>query len=321
MNIFFYESFAEEREAISKFLAGTALEAVFTPATIQEQGDRRPPAPLISIRTQSVLPLEWQDELTGILSRSTGYDHLQDYLQRCGKSIPCGYLPLYCNRAVAEQAMLLWMSLLRRLPRQTEHFRSFTRDDLTGRECLDKTLLVVGVGHIGSEIAKIGHGLGMKVYGVDIREKHSYVRYLPLHEGIALADIIVCAMNLTENNRGFFSYERLKAAKRGVIFVNVARGEMAPASGLARLLEEGHLGGIALDVFNHESELAVSLRGGHTSSDPEVQATLQLAGHPQVIMTPHNAFNTEEAVARKAQHSVEQAVHFLRHGSFLWPIP
>lgn len=224
MDIFFYEAFAEEREAIQSCLAGRSIEVGFTPATIQERGDRHPPAALISIRTQSILPLEWRDDLTGILSRSTGYDHLRTYLERCGKSIPCGYLPLYCNRSVAEQAMMLWMALLRKLPQQIAHFHRFRRDGLTGSECRGKVLLIVGVGHIGSEIAWIGQGLGMEVYGVDIEEKHTHVRYLTLHEGLALADIIVCAMNLTEENQGFFSYECLRATKRGLIFVNVARG-------------------------------------------------------------------------------------------------
>jgi D-lactate dehydrogenase len=321
MNVFFYEAFAEERDAIQKCLAGTFIEVGFTPATIQEQGDRHPPAALISIRTQSILPLEWRDDLMGILSRSTGYDHLRAYLDGCGKSIPCGYLPIYCNRSVAEQAMMLWMALLRKLPQQLSHFQRFMRDGLTGRECRGKVLLIVGVGHIGSEIAWIGQGLGMEVHGVDIEEKHTHVRYLALHEGLARADIIVCAMNLTEENQGFFSYELLRATKRGVIFVNIARGELSPAAGLLRLLKEGCLGGIAMDVFNHESELALSLREGLVSSDPEVKATLELANHPQVILTPHNAFNTREAVARKASHSVEQIAYFLQHGHFCWPIP
>lgn len=76
-----------------------------------------------------------------------------------------------------------------------------------------------------------------------------------------------------------------------------------------------------MDVFNRESELAVSLREGLVSSDPEVQATLELANHPQVILTPHNAFNTREAVERKAAHSVEQIAYFQKHGHFRWPIP
>lgn len=321
MDIFFYEAFAEESEAIRRCLAGTPIEAGFTPATIQERGDAHPPAAIVSIRTQSVIPPAWSGELKGILSRSTGYDHLRAYLDLTGKPVPCGYLPLYCSRAVAEQAMMLWMALLRRLPRQMEQFRNFNRDGITGGECLGRTLLVAGVGHIGSEVAGIGQGMGMHVLGADIVEKHGHLRYIGLREGLALADIVVCAMNLTEENRGLFSYELLKAAKRGLIFVNVARGEMSPAAGLIRLLEEGHLGGVALDVFDRESELAVCLRGGKAGGEPEVRDTLALAGHPRVIMTPHNAFNTEEAVERKAAHSVEQAVHFLRHGHFRWPVP
>ena len=67
--------------------------------------------------------------------------------------------------------MLMWMALLRKLPQQIQNFATFYRDGITGSECQGKTLLVVGVGNIGSEVARIGQGLGMNVLGVDIRSK------------------------------------------------------------------------------------------------------------------------------------------------------
>jgi D-lactate dehydrogenase len=273
------------------------------------------------MRTQSVIPIEWAGKLSGILSRSTGYDHLRFYLEKAGRPIPCGYLPLYCNRAVAEQAALLWLALLRKLPQQTRQFASFNRDGLTGQECEGKRLLVVGVGHIGHEVVRIGKGLGMHVRGVDIVKRHHDVAYVSAAKGLPWADIIVCAMNLTADNLGYFNYRRLKRARRGVFFVNIARGELSPVADLLRLLNEGRLGGVALDVYEHESKLAVALREGKRAKDATTRATLALAKHPNVILTPHNAFNTEEAVERKAQQSIRQVEHFLRHGKFLWPVP
>ena len=135
-----------------------------------------------------------------------------------------------------------------------------------------------------------------------------------------MADIIVCAMNLTAGNNHYFNYHLLKQARPGVIFVNVSRGEQSPSADLRRLLEENHLGAVGLDVFNHESELANSLRDGRCSDDEEVANTLELAGRPNVICTPHNGFNTFEAVARKSRLSVKQVEHFLKHGEFLWPV-
>ena len=180
---------------------------------------------------------------------------------------------------------------------------------------------MVGVGNIGYEVVKIGQGLGMKVIGVDIVESHPLVKYVTIDQGLSQADIIVCAMNLTVDNRNYFNYHLLKQARPGVIFVNISRGQQSSAADLLRLLDEDHLGGVGLDVFNHESELANSLRDGRGSDDEEVVNTLELAGRPNVICTPHNGFNTHEAISRKAKLSIEQIDHFLRKGEFLRPVP
>jgi len=306
LDVYFYEAFEEEVEALRRHLPAD-IRAEFTGKTIQETGDAVPPASLISMRTQSIVPKGWGNKLSGIVSRTTGYDHLIKL------NVPCGYLPAYCGQAVAEQAALFWMTLLRKLPQQLEHFARFNRDGLTGQECSGKKLLVVGVGNIGSEIAKIGLGLGMDVRGVDILQKHPLVTYVSIHDGLPWADVVVCAMNLTAENVGYFNYDRLKQAKRGVIFVNVARGEHAPTADLVRLLDEERLGGLALDVYENEPQLAAALRAG--------QGTYPLAGRPHVILTPHNAFNTRESVDRKAEQTIQQIEHFLKNGQFLWPRP
>jgi len=306
LQVYFYEAFEEEGEAIRRYLP-PHIRAGFTDKTIQEKGDLHPPAPLISFRTQSVLPPSWSKSLSGIVSRSTGYDHL------IGLDVPCGHLPLYCSRAVAEQAILLVMALMRKFPRQMEQFWRFHRDGLTGAECQGKNLLVVGVGNIGSEVVKIGQGLGMAVRGVDLVQRHSWVDYVSRNEGLGWADAIVCAMNLTGQNRGYFDYATLARAKPGAFLVNIARGEMVPVADLVRILDEGKLGGAALDVHEREPEMAVAMRSGRYESP--------LRGRPNVILTPHNAFNTAEGLERKARQAAEQAVHFIEHGTFIWPAP
>jgi len=303
MDVCFYEAFEEEAATLRRHLP-SRIRAGFTWKTIQEAGETAPPARLISIRTQSLVPPSWFERLDGLLARTTGYDHLVEL------PIPCGYLPLYCHRAVAEQAMLLWMALLRKLPQQIAQFPRFHRDGLTGAECAGKNLLVVGVGHIGAEVVKIGCGLGMNVRRVDIIPERADT---PIEEGLPWADIIVCAMSLNQGNRGYFSYQRLQQARPGVLFVNIARGELSPTADLVRLLDEGRLGGVALDVYENESALATALRSG--------KGSFPLLGRPNVILTPHNAFNTQEAVERKSIQSVQQIEHFLKHRCFLWPAP
>ena len=321
---FFYEAFAEEAERLLHYAAAAGLRVGHSPLTIQETGHAEPPAPIVSLRTQSVFPPAWAPQLRGILTRSTGYDHLFAYRDAVGGAAcpPLGYLPLYCVRAVAEQAMLLWTALLRRLPRQLAEFDRFRRDHLSGRENPDKTLALFGVGHIGYEIWRIASALGLIVRGVDPVQRHADVAYASPAEALAEADIVVCAMNLTNRNRGYFTREILAQAKRKPILVNIARGEFTPAAVLEAALADGLLSGVALDVYNEESTLAPALRTGNPSAlTPDNQALLRLRRHPNVLLTPHNAFNTLEAVERKSEQSIRTLLHFQKTGRFLWPVP
>jgi len=319
MDVFFYEAFEEEEEALKHYLPAH-INAGFTWKTIQEYGADMHPAPIISVRTQSNLPPEWAESLDAILSRSTGFDHLKAYMRLTGKELPCGHLPLYCHRAVAEQALLMWLALQRKFAQQVEQFKTFHRDGITGQETEGKTLLIVGVGNIGGQVANIGKGLGMNVLCVDLEVKYPELDYVSIEEGIAKADIIVCAMDLREENEGYFSYNLLKQTKKGTLFINVSRGELSPSPALLQLIQEKHLGGVALDAYFEEKALGVALREGRDSDNPGVQATLDLAKYDNVICTPHNAFNTEEGVERKSEQSVQQLEHFLQHKDFIWPV-
>jgi D-lactate dehydrogenase len=320
-DVVFYEAFEEEEQAIRRHLPPD-LPARFTWATIQESGDRTPPAAVVSVRTQSVIPPDWAPRLRGILSRSTGYDHLVAYRETAPSAgLQLGYLPLYCCRAVAEHAMLLWLTLLRRLPRQLRQFASFHRDGLTGAECRGRSLLVVGVGNIGHEVVDLGKALGMRVFGVDPVQRWDDVTYVAFDDAAPLADIVVAAMNLTPSSRGFFDEARLARLQAGAIFVNIARGELADAGALLRALESGHLAGVGLDVYEQEPDLAVTLRAGRGQASPAVAAVMALAQRDDVVCTPHNAFNTGESVERKSAQSIEQLLHFRRTGRFLWSVP
>lgn len=318
MNVYFFEAFEEEREALVRFGA-EKLDAGFTWKTIQEAGMTEPPAPIISVRTQSVIPTAWAGKIKGILTRSTGYDHLVRYRQAVAMpELPCGYLPLYCNRTVAEQALTLWMALARKLPVQTRQFDTFNRDGLTGREIAGKRLLVVGVGRIGSQIVSIGRGLQMDVKGVDPVHNLADLDYVDFAAGAPWADIVAVAMKLTPENTGFFTPERLALMKRGALLVNVARGEFTPLAALAEAVKSGQLGGVGLDVYEAETKLGPQLRGQGGEGEGTPLAYLRQADN--VILTPHNAFNTYEAVQRKSEQSVHQVEAFLRDGRFVWPI-
>ncbi len=315
MDVFFYEAFEEEVQALKRQLCNS-ITCDYTHLTIQESGHASPPARIISIRTQSVVPEIWANHIDGILSRSTGYDHLLTYLSNTQKPLPCGYLEEYATRAVAEQAIMLTMALLRKLPGQMLQFHSFGRDGLTGGECEGKNLLLVGVGRIGSQIATLAGGIGMNIKGVDIVTQHPHINYIGKTEGVRWADVVICAMNLTKENVGYFSYDLLRQGKKGIIFINIARGEHSPVADLQKLLREGHLGAVGLDVFENEPAVAVSLRNSAAPQSLEAAIICEMMNYPNVIFTPHNAFNTVEAVERKARFTVEQIMYFLEHKSF-----
>ncbi len=87
-------------------------------------------------------------------------------------------------------------------------------------------------------------------------------------------------------------------------------------------MDHGWLSGVALDVYNEETSLAAALRAGQSDAlTPDNQALLRLRQHANVLLTPHNAFNTAEAVERKSEQSIRTLLHFRQTGAFLWPVP
>lgn len=320
IDVIFYEAFEEEEEAIKELLPD-GISAQFTDKTIQESGDGNPPAELISIRTQSRVPKHWAKDVKGILTRSQGYEHLLAFRQECNAGISLGYLDNYCARAVAEQAILAMMALLRKLKKQIDHFSAFDRNGLTGRECRGRKVLVAGVGRIGSEIVDAAKGLRMDVKGFDIDPKLVGLSYVSLEEGIGWADVVICALPLTEETEGMLNYQALQKARPGLIFVNISRGDISPAEDLEKLMDEEILGGVSLDVYPQEPVLAQHLRNGQEGATNIERAVMGLYRRGQVLLTPHNAFNTEEALAQKASLSVDAIIYHIEHGSFPCPVP
>lgn len=186
---------------------------------------------------------------------------------------------------IAEHAITMAMSLSRKLPsysRAMEDCNWLSRgSDIAGdmRPIAGRTLLVVGLGGIGSEVARLGDALGMRVVGTrnSSRTGPDYVDYVglshELHELAAEADVIVNALPLTESTRDSLDADFFSAAKRGAIFVNVGRGATVVTADLMAALDSGQLGGAGLDV---------------TAPEP-LPSDHPLWGYDNVIITPHVA--------------------------------
>ena len=320
MDVIFFEAFDEEEKALRHFLPKN-VRAKFTPYTIQEERLKAVPAGVISIRTQSVIPKKWASSLKGVLTRSTGYDHILATRRETGLTAVCGCLVDYCSRSVAEQALLMAMALLRKLRSQQKHFERFDRNGLTGADVYGKNILVVGVGYIGRHVVDISRGLKAKVKGVDIKFSLKDLEYVPLPEGVRWADVVICTALLNRDTRGMLNYALLKQAKPGAVLVNVSRGEITPLSDMERLLKEKILGGLGMDVLPEEAGIAEALRSKKKSAGRPIQIIRRLKNSDQVIFTPHNAFNTRESVEQKAKESVQSLVYFFKEGKFPHPVP
>lgn len=125
-------------------------------------------------------------------------------------------------------------------------------------------------------------------------------------EGIRWAEAIVCAMDLNPSSKGYFGYDRVGSVMKGQFLVNIASGEIILARDLKRLLDEKKLEGVALDVFENEASLGFQLRSGGLDVEKSSRVLVQLMEDPNVLFTPHNAFNSTNALSRKAEMTIRQ---------------
>lgn len=312
----FYEVFGEEKKWFQRLLP-SYIKSRFEQKTIQESSDRIPPAQLICIRTQSIIPPDWLPSINGVLSRSQGYDHLISVVKASSSKVKCGYLDCYCASAVAEHAVLSMQMLFRKMKRQIKNFDSFYREGITGIQPKGKKALVIGVGSIGKEIVREVKRLGMEVKGVDVIRQVRFLEYVSLSKGIQWADVIFCALPLTDQTKGLLNHKIWKSAGKDKYLINISRGEITPIADLRKLLDERMLAGLSLDVYERESEIAGYLRNPRQRKVHEhVRAMLDLKNRDNVIFTPHNAFNTEEALKEKCRLTVEAVVRFIKTNQF-----
>ena len=325
------EEEAEEARRAGELPGG--FRALVTSATIQEYLDGNPGAvlpDLVTIKTHSRLPEAYiAGGRKSVVTRSAGYDHVEGLADR----VNIASLREYCVNAVAQTAMKFLYAAAGELNRYERNTATFRRSDVPSFMELDGTrvLSVFGVGRIGKRVYELAAANGLDVRGVDIRQEEleglygGAVRFVSKGEAFRESDIIVNAMNLTTDpsrsryNVGYFSANALSTCKRGLIFINVTRGEIAPEAGLLALYEEGHIRGLGLDVFSHESDFAASLLSGGEPRDIDIAAgrrlvELALGREANIYVQPHQAFNSDKAALTKAREAIRHLVAWHRNG-------
>jgi D-lactate dehydrogenase len=243
-----------------------------------------------------------------IATMSTGFDHID--LNACkARNITVCNVPSYGDNTVAEYAFSLILALARKLKQTLERMERglFSRTGLMGMDIKGKTLGLVGTGRIGSHMARLGWAFGMKVIAYDVRSdvalKEKYgVQFMSLEEVLEQADIISLHVPYLPSTHHLINAERLRLLKPTALLINTSRGKVVDTKAVAAALREDRLGGVALDTFEGEDiwieeeflkrdDLpAITLR--------EAMESFSIMHSERAILTPHNAFNTREALER-----------------------
>lgn len=253
--------------------------------------------------------------LTHIATRSTGYDHI-DLSATKNHNVSVSNVPFYGENTVAEHAMALLLALARKLPQSMARIEDgkFTYEGLQGWDLKDKTIGIVGGGHIGMNLARMAKGFSMNVIVYDLYPVESLAQeigftYVPFDDLLKTSDVISLHLPLNEHTNHIIGEEAIAKMKDGVVFINTARGGLVDTEALVQGFALGKISGAGLDVLESEDLLKDEISVATQDEDKRLSGIL-LLDHilmemENVIVTPHNAFNSREAVERIMQTTVD----------------
>ncbi len=238
-------------------------------------------------------------------------------------------VPAYSPYAVAEHTMAMLLTSIRRIHKayiRTRDF-NFSLSGMTGFDLHGKTVGVIGTGRIGKVFIDICRGFGMKVLAYDKfpskeLDNGASVRYVSLDELFAKSDIISLHCPLTEDTYHIIDENSLEKCKKGVVILNTSRGALVDAEALLAAIKSRKVGAACLDVYEEESELFFEDFSGHILEDDTLARLISM---PNVIVSSHQAFLTEEALSNIAETTVNNLISLERDGrcdnELLWHEP
>jgi D-lactate dehydrogenase len=301
-------------------------DIIFFEGTIQDSPTYKDKdADTICVFVKSTIGKEEMDRfpnLKFIATRSTGFDHI-DLKEAWKRGIIVSNVPFYGANTVAEHAFALLLNLSRRIYESYERVLEegrFSPEGLRGFDIKGKTIGVVGTGNIGAHTIEMAHGFGMKIVAFDIKkneelEKKFGVVYLKLDELLEQSDIISLHAPYNKRTHHMINSNNIWNIKKGAYLINTARGGLVETRALITALEEEVLAGVGLDVLEEEgymeddTQLLVK-KHPNPESLQVLLANQYLIDHPRVIITPHNAFNTKEAIERIVSTTIENIQAF-----------
>lgn len=277
-------------------------------------------AEILSVFVGSEVRKEQMDRfpnLKGIATRSTGFDHI-DLEEAKNRGIVVSNVPTYGENTIAEFAFALMLSLARKIYMSYDRLLKdgdYSSVGLRGFDLRGKKLGVVGTGHIGRYTIRIAKGLGMEVVAYDVNEDQEFAKevgfmYVSLDDLLSQSDIVSLHVPYNPHTHHLINNENVSKMKRGMHLINTSRGPVVETAALVRGLEEGIIAGAGLDVLEEEG-LMKDGTGMLLDEDPDpkrlqtVLANKYFIDHPRVIVTPHSAYSTQEAVERILDTTVE----------------
>jgi len=262
--------------------------------------------------------IEKLPNLKFIATRSTGFDHLD--INACQeKGILMSNVPSYGSHTVAEFTFGLMICLIRKIYDAYDRVRetgSFNLEGLKGVELFNKTLGVIGTGRIGTNVIKIANGFEMKVLAYDKYPKEQLsqelsFQYVSLEKLLTESDIITLHVPYNSETHHLLNKNNINLIKNEVYVINTSRGGVIETEALYQALKSGKIAGAALDVLEEEGDIKeeqeLLVKGKITESE---KLKTMLLNHifidlDNVIVTPHNAFNTEEALESIIETTIE----------------
>ena len=226
-------------------------------------------------------------------------------------------VPIYSPYAVAEHAIALLLTSVRRTHKayiRSKDF-NFSLVGLTGFDLYGKTVGVIGTGRIGKVFVDICKGFGMNVLAYDKYPSYeicdSKVKYVSLDELLENSDIISLHCPLTPETYHVIDAKAIEKCKKGFVLINTSRGALVDSDALLDGIKSRKVGAACLDVYEEESEVFFEDNSGHIMEDDTLARLITM---PNVIVTSHQAFLTEEALSNIAEVTVENITEFFEIG-------
>ncbi|MCI7725696.1 MAG: 2-hydroxyacid dehydrogenase [Clostridiales bacterium] len=243
-----------------------------------------------------------------IVLRCAGFNNVD--IKACDGKLRVFRVPAYSPHAVAEHAMALLLTINRRTHKayiRTRDF-NFSLQGLAGFDLYGKTVGVIGTGKIGRVFADICKGFGMTVLAYDkFPAANTGLNYVELPELFEKSDIISLHCPLTEETRHIINADSIAMMKKGVTIINTSRGALVNTEDLITGIKDRKVGAACLDVYEEEGDLFYEDYSGHIVEDDKL---VRLIAMPNVIVTSHQAFLTNEALDNIAATTVNNLTRF-----------